>query len=316
MSKIKLSNIKNGIAKIFKFGPFIPLSNLLISFGQKRFSPEFLKKIQTKRDALIESKIRKSIGSISIERPSNPQTLQPSNPLTPQKIWILWLQGESSLPPIPKLCLESIRKNSNGLEVVFLDKDNLSQYYELPERIKHLHSKGRISNAQLSDIIRAGLLAKHGGIWMDSTILLTSPLPTDWMEKELYTLKQKPFGYFVSECKWSGFCFKMDNRNLLPHLLSAYLLKYWEKNDRLIDYFLIDYCIDIILKDNPEIKKQIDEIPLNNPEIYTMKSILDKDFNKEEYDKLTKDTSIFKLNWRAFPPSFNFSPSSYFHHLS
>lgn len=305
-NKISLKNIKNLIAKCIKFGPFIPFSNLLLLYGGRFLSPSNLKDVQKKRDEIIERKIRKILKGFK------PQWKGPAEKST-NKIWVLWFQGEENLPEIPALCIESIRKNSNGMEVVFLSKDNLSEYYEIPERIKCLHTKGRITNAQLSDIIRAGLLSKHGGIWMDATLLLTVPLAEEWKNKELFSIKLKPTGYFVSECRWTGFCFKMDNRNPLPHLLHAYLLEYWRRKSLLIDYFLIDYMIDIIIKDFPEINNRIKEIPYTNPDLYSLVPILPDTFDDNFYYQLTKNTSIFKLSWRRFDSKhLNENPKSYF----
>ena len=74
-------------------------------------------------------------------------------------IWVMWWQGESSAPELVRMCIDSMRKNANGAEVVVIDKNNYYQYADIPSYIIEKHEKGYISFAQLSDIMRIYLIS-------------------------------------------------------------------------------------------------------------------------------------------------------------
>ncbi len=171
------------------------------------------------------------------------------------KIWVLWLQGEDKMPLIPRMCLRSIRKYAGSHEVVLLSINNLHKYYTLPPRIKHLYEQGNITAAHLSDIIRIGLLSTHGGFWIDSTMFLTKDIDDEIFNRDFFSMKSAPEGLYVSECRWAGFCMLMNRGSMLPHILQSMITQYWEKHDWLIDYFMLDYLIDMAVNHYPDVKK-------------------------------------------------------------
>ena len=89
------------------------------------------------------------------------------------KVWVCWLQGYDKAPHIVKRCIDSIRQHSRGLDTVVIDNTNIHDYITIPRHISEKYEKGIIPNAHYSDYIRVSLLALHGGIWIDSTVLLT-----------------------------------------------------------------------------------------------------------------------------------------------
>lgn len=293
MKKIGLNNIKSGLNKIYRFGFFIPLTNVIINYGRSILPNNLLSKLSIYRDKVIENKILGIIGDIDLEK--NTGKISKSD-----KIWVLWLQGEDNMPPIPRMCVESIRKHSNGHEVVLLTYNNIDEYYQLPDRIKFLYEKGNITAAHLSDIIRVGLLATHGGFWIDSTMFLSEDIPGDIFNSDFFSIKNAEEGLYVSRCRWAGFCLFMKGNTLLPYILNEMLQKYWEKQDWLIDYFMLDYLIDIAANKYPAINELIEKCHLNNPNLHKLAPILCEDYNEEVYSKLISDTRMFKLSWKQF----------------
>lgn len=43
----------------------------------------------------------------------------------PERIFVFWWQGTDGLPDIVRICINSIKQNSNGREVVMITKDNI-----------------------------------------------------------------------------------------------------------------------------------------------------------------------------------------------
>ena len=110
------------------------------------------------------------------------------------KVWVCWLQGYDKAPHIVKRCIDSIRQHSRGLDTVVIDNTNIHDYITIPRHISEKYEKGIIPNAHYSDYIRVSLLALHGGIWIDSTVLLTDSLPDRIIDTDLFCFKLQSIG--------------------------------------------------------------------------------------------------------------------------
>lgn len=297
--KAHFKQIENFLSKISRFGIFIPLGNLFIVYFGRFLKPKSISAFANRRHTKIENKILSIVGHdvFNTDNPGQPDNHVKSN------IWVLWLQGESNMPELVKVCLESIKQNAGDHTVVVLSDSNLDEYIQLPERITTLYQDGKISNAHYSDIIRMALLSRYGGIWIDATILLTSNLDGIISNTNLYTIKNKPKGNNVSDRRWTGFFIATEPMNPLPVIVDRIFMLYWEKENVLIDYFLIDYAIDLAYKYNATVKEQIDSITENNPQIYNLLPLLPQKYNANEFEALTKDTSVFKLSWKKYKSS-------------
>ena len=105
-------------------------------------------------------------------------------------IWILWFQGEKNAPELVKKCIESVRYFHSDKQVIVLDFESLKNYIEIPNYIQEKYEKGIIPHANFSDYVRLCLLAKYGGTWIDSTLLLTDKLPDYMLNSELFMVKK------------------------------------------------------------------------------------------------------------------------------
>ena len=92
-------------------------------------------------------------------------------------IWTCWLQGLENAPAIVQECICKMREYAGDFEVRVIDATNMGEYVNLPAYIVEKHDKGIIPHAHFSDMVRLSILQTYGGIWIDSTILLTAPLP-------------------------------------------------------------------------------------------------------------------------------------------
>lgn len=97
-------------------------------------------------------------------------------------------QGKEQAPLIVKKCYESISKYSKeiGFNLVELNKENLRKYVQFPERIWELWEKGCIRPAHFSDMCRINLLAFKGGMWIDSTVMLTGKINNEILNSDMF----------------------------------------------------------------------------------------------------------------------------------
>lgn len=308
---MNFSNIKNFLRKTLKFGIYLPNSNLAFVYGKNLFKPDTLLRISQKRNRIIQNKVNKYLPTSDSEI-----TIPTPTKLVKDAIWVCWLQGESKMPDLAKICLQSIRHNANGHQVILLTTDNYNQYVQLPEIALKIYQNGQMSNAHFADIIRMNLLTQQGGLWLDATMLTTAPIDESIFNRPFFSIKTKPSGYFVSECRWSVFALACERNNKLMAYVAKAFENYLNDNDILIDYFLFDHFIDMMCKRFPELDDMVKEIPFNNPEVHGLREQLIAPYNANTMETLCKDTSMFKLNTRTFTKEqLTLSDGSFYQHF-
>ena len=92
-------------------------------------------------------------------------------------------------------------------------------------------------HAHFTDFCRVELLYRHGGLWMDSTDYLDSPLPEWVWETDFFVYK----GGETAQGAYSGIqnCFIRGARG--TYLLKVWreaILAYWGKENSAVDYFV------------------------------------------------------------------------------
>lgn len=212
-------------------------------------------------------------------------------------IWVFWYQGEKEMPELVKLCIENMRKKLKSHKVIIISKENLKDYIELPDYIYEKFNQKIIGPAHFSDIVRAKLLSEHGGIWLDATIYISEPIP----KKEINDIKTIKFHCeektSISKGRWCGFFLGKINPKLYKFMYDFYL-EYWQEENIIIDYFLMDYMIDMAYKNFIIVKKDIDNNKINNQNIHKLEQLLNKDFNIKEYEELKKTNKLHKLSYK------------------
>ena len=87
------------------------------------------------------------------------------------QIWTFW-EPRECIPYCWKLCLKTWQKNLPEYSINILDFSNVGKYIDLQNFMPGLFSK-QMNLMLISDVIRAAVLEKYGGIWLDiDTIIL------------------------------------------------------------------------------------------------------------------------------------------------
>lgn len=174
-------------------------------------------------------------------------------PLSTLPIWQIWFQGEEYAPKLVKKCFQSIEKYAGDRPIIRLTDETISQYIDLPDFIWEKYQKGNITKTHFSDIIRVCLLSKYGGTWVDATVFFTDKIPEEILQSSF-------FGYHVTtSSSWfdcheflgsaSWFLHAKPNNCLMIALRDA-LFKYWERENELVDYFLIYFLFKGLIDQN------------------------------------------------------------------
>ncbi|WP_195419790.1 capsular polysaccharide synthesis protein [Collinsella sp. D33t1_170424_A12] len=225
--------------------------------------------------------------------------LPASDPLLDGKIWMCWWQGEDSAPEIVRTCIESVRRNAGGHEVIVITDDNLSDYVDIPEWVLEKVRCGVMSRTHLSDLLRLSLLADHGGLWLDATFFCTGPLD-EYLHLPVWSIKRPDYLHASVACgmfaNYSLACDEAHRRIFAT--LRDYYLTYWRESNELIDYLLTDYLIVLAQRHDPSIAVAFASIAPNNPYCDDLISLLNKPFDRSIWKELNTSTRLFKLTWK------------------
>lgn len=224
----------------------------------------------------------------------------PKQDIADDTIWMFWYQGEDFMPEIVKMCIESVRKHSCGYSVVLLDKDNISDYLDLPVMKKINHG---MTYTNFSDYLRLSLLTTYGGIWIDATMFVTDDIKKQVGDFDFYTIKNvREKLYCISEYRWSISFLKCNKDN--DFIFQAYRLfcSYWSLYDRQFEYALLDYILAYLVE-NKGFQPLIDSVPLNNPRTYknNLFDMLGEKYEEKKCDEILKTTWLHKLaHYKSF----------------
>jgi hypothetical protein len=213
------------------------------------------------------------------------------------KTWTFWDKGFENSPDIVRICsdnLNSIKK----LDVKHLSNESWSDYVDLPKHIVDKYRSGIIPTAHFSDILRIELLFKHGGVWLDSTVLVTSPeLPQPLSENKLFfygandaTTSSIPFSF-------STWAISSPKGHPLFLVLRKWLSEYWEKKNYLSDYLLVHLLISVAIKVRPDFAPEKFGL-FNNFDPHLASKHYNEEFESRKAIVISQVTPIHKLNHR------------------
>ncbi len=231
-------------------------------------------------------------------------------------VWFMWWQGEDSMPDIIRINYNALQHNLNGYEIIFLDKTNIEQYLTLPQYIWKKLESGLISITHLSDLVRASVLHKYGGLWLDATIHVTAPLPNykgltywspKWQIKQSEKRKYKLwFGLWsisnipkltMTQCMGTWYSAK---DNPIFGCLKDFWLAYWKDSNGKPYYWTTEvFLIGCMYPKIPAVQNQIDNLGYNNPKVFNISELINEEVNHKALRELLSDTQYFYLRWKS-----------------
>lgn len=245
----------------------------------------------------------------------NAKNTQNSIPQKKKVIWLFWWQGIEEMPPLVLKCYKSILKYRGSYQVIVITKDNIHEYAALPSYIYDKVAQQEITLTHLSDILRFNLLSQYGGLWMDSTLFVTGSLDQIRID-QLFTCSGYDSNnmFNVSAGRWTGFLIGGPSNLEIFIFMNEFFLNYWETNDSLLDYFLIDYALNFAWLNNLSSLQNISYANQNvDPQMFKLEDLLNETFSKSVASRLLNDTFIFKLSNRQ-PVNLN-DKQNFYNHL-
>lgn len=217
-----------------------------------------------------------------------------------KKVWVCWLQGMEQAPPLVQRCYRSLQENLKDREIILLTEENYRDYVTFPAHIAEKLASGEITRTHFSDLLRLELLINHGGTWIDATVFCSGGnIPAYMLDGELFVFQNlKPGADGHSTLISSWFMTACTNHPIL--LLTRDLLyRYWEKNHRLVDYFLIHDFFQLAIETYPEEWTSV--VPFSNGTPHILLLRLFQPFDPALWDSATAQTPFHKLSYKFEP---------------
>ena len=98
----------------------------------------------------------------------------------PKSIFTYWHQGWDEIPPLLRVCLNSMQRHHADWKIHLLDGNTVSEWLD-PIPISDENWE-KLPLAHRSDLIRTQLLLRHGGVWVDPTVWFACPMD-EWLNE-------------------------------------------------------------------------------------------------------------------------------------
>lgn len=218
-------------------------------------------------------------------------------------IWICWWQGEDHAPDLVKKCIASIRKNipESVADVHIITFENYQEYVAFSETIVKRFQEGALSLTHLSDVLRAQLLCRYGGLWVDATCFI-------WDDRFTQNLILYPFftrkqggernELDIVSGRWATYFIKGPaNFSLFGFWVEAFEA-YWEKYDSLLNYFIFDYMTAVAYDELADVKFIMDAVPVNNSGAELLIHWCNEPFDERKLQVLISQNWLFKMTYK------------------
>lgn len=218
-------------------------------------------------------------------------------------IWICWWQGEAEMPEMVRCCYDSLKQNlpADRVAIRLITLENCMEYVTFTEAVIRKFNEGKITYVHLSDILRAELLYRYGGMWIDATYYVSKPIPETIFQREtIYTLRyQKPiWNGDITQGRWSANLWYVKKKKLLFQFLMECLWYYWETEEQIVDYFLIDYVIALALENFSELREELEQCEFCSDVVFELQKQVNLKYTPERWQQLFRDSVFYKLNRR------------------
>lgn len=277
-------------------GPLHAEEEVTHMIGTTILKKKIYHKLHLDSDKVVESFLTKHFHQVidTYKNIPNPSTTEERKKAP---IFVCWWQGEENAPEIVRICIASIKRNAQDHPVVLITKSNWNEWTDIPDYILRKVESKQISFTHFSDILRMALLARHGGLWLDATMFVANPISETIFSKPYWTIHRE-VANSITRGRWTGYCQAGQPNAFIHSFCRDFFYAYWTKYDKLVDYFLIDYVMDIGYRNLPHMQQLIDSVSPSNQKVLDLDRSFHLVYEQEAYRELVCSQTFFKLNWK------------------
>lgn len=215
------------------------------------------------------------------------------------KVWVCWFQGMDTAPELVQQCYRSLQENLTDREIILITRENMAEYVTFPDYILEKWESGMITNTHMTDLLRLELLIRHGGMWVDATVLCTRPqaqIPSYYFDSDLFFYQCLKPGRDGHSHLCSSWLLSAKTNNQLLMAVRHLCYTYWQKQTKMMDYFLLHDFMSICMEHYPEIWKSI--VPCSNATPHILLLRLFENYDGQMYHHICQQTPFHKLSYK------------------
>ncbi|MGG3915942.1 capsular polysaccharide synthesis protein [Rossellomorea vietnamensis] len=213
------------------------------------------------------------------------------------KVWVCWLQGIEDAPLVVRRCYASLHEHLTDREIILITEDNYKDYVDFPQHIVDKYKRGIITHTHFSDLLRLELLIRHGGTWIDATVLCTGgDIPKYILNSDLFVFQILKPGRDGHSLNMSSWLMTSCTNNKILLLTRELIYEYWKKNNSMVDYYLLHTFFNIACETYQEEWNDIVKFCNSIPHILLLS--LFEDFDEERYTIIKNMTCFHKLSYK------------------
>ncbi|NRP87019.1 hypothetical protein GFPCMMHI_02939 [Ensifer adhaerens] len=207
-------------------------------------------------------------------------------------IWQFWAQGVEKAPPIVQTCLRSVELNACGRKRIVLTIDTVGDYLDIPGRVMD-----RIPFwgwTKFSNLVRLMLLERHGGTWIDATVLIDRAIPR-WIEERDFFVFRWPYDPRIL-ATW--FMHARSETPLTVAMNAAYQ-DYWLRAEKPGDYFMLHYLFEAVVLAQHRLSELWKDVPFHSAATpHQLQALLGHPFEYDLYRSILDRSWIQKLTYK------------------
>lgn len=241
----------------------------------------------------LRKKYRKEIAAFGSEIEAADASLDHGRDNT---VWLCWLQGMESAPPIVQACYRSVCREMEGKrEVVVITRENYAKYARFPSFITERFETGKISAALFSDLLRTELLLRHGGTWIDATVFLSGELPSYLLESDFFCFRTAGLGWLPKATSMESWFLTARRNEKILLLAQKLLYLYLEKHKTIADYFIWYDFMQLSVERFSDAWERVPPVSCDPSEL--LEYMLFQPYSEENWKTVTQNASVHKLTY-------------------
>lgn len=219
-------------------------------------------------------------------------------------VWVCWFQGQNKMPELVKECYKNLQKmvDSEVGKIVLVTKDNFFDYVKIEPSILKKIEDGKMSYTNFSDLLRVNLLAIYGGMWIDATVFVTYPISKELLQKKFYSQKTINEFYvkrYVTKSRWASWMMISSTETELFKFVAFVMNDYYLNHEALIDYYFIDYVIEIAYNQLQSVKEDIDSVEINNTMAFELFNSFNEAYDPDKFKTIISSTQFLKFTYKS-----------------
>ncbi|MDR3418983.1 MAG: capsular polysaccharide synthesis protein [Nevskia sp.] len=211
-------------------------------------------------------------------------------------IWQFWNTGQTEFPPLVQNCLQSVLGYAGERQRVLVTMKTVGDYVDLPGAV--MDRRAFWGWTKFSNLLRLKLLERHGGTWIDATVLLAAPLPDVIQTAPFFAAKWNHDPRIIANWLIQS----VSGHPLIAAMSTAYE-RYWMTAEVPGDYFMFHFIFEALILSSRRLQTLWDQVPDQDAKLnHELQHRLDEAFNPVVLAEIARRAPIQKLTLKHQPP--------------